>query len=257
MTKFQQKFDIIVQGPISNKNLKKFYNSIDFNIVEKIIYSDCSNSIDFSAKNLYVATHIDPGKNEGDFSKPLNIDRYLAGVSSSFSLVESEYVLIVRSDVTFSFDMLLDKLDLQKLNVVDVTTKKFWMKSRWEYHFCDWIYFGFTDKLRMMILNTDYENLPCQFDDSLFPCSPEYLLTYNYLKYNGISKENVLENINVLFSKEIKLRCSKPEYQVIPFGINITYGLKKSDLKNGNVIWWKKSAIYKGYYKIKNRLKCL
>ena len=116
MSKFQQKFDIIVQGPISNKNLKKFYCSIDFDIVEKIIYSDCNNSIEFSAKNLHVATHIDPGKNEGDFSKPLNIDRYLAGVSSSLSLVESEYVLIVRSDVTFSFDMLLDKLDLQKLD---------------------------------------------------------------------------------------------------------------------------------------------
>lgn len=257
MNKFEKKFDIIIQGPISDGVLKNFYKTIDFKIVNKVIYSDCSNSIEFTAENLFVAKHEDPGANVGNFSKPLNIDRYLAGISSSLSYVDSEYVLIVRSDVMFSFNKLLEKININKLNVVDVTTKKFWMKKKWEYHFCDWIYFGYTDKLKMMIFNTNYSNLPCEFQDSLFPCSPEYLLTYNYLKYNHILKENVLDEINVIFSKEIKLTSLKPEYVEIPFGINKTYGLKKDDIKNGNIIWWKKTTFYSGYKKIKNRLECL
>lgn len=249
-------FDVIIQGPTDNDSLEKLYNSFDFNVVNKVIYSDCSNTIHLKKDNLVLLNHVDPGENSGDYKKPLNINRFLAGVKSSLRKVSTGNVLIVRSDIDFSLQLLIAKLDYDKLNVLDVTTKKFWLKEKWKYHFCDWLYFGARSKIELMINNTDYEKLPVTFTDSLHPCSPEYLLMYNYLKNNELLNENIFDCVNVIFSESIDLKSRKKEYKDIPFGVNKVYGLKKSDVENNALSFWRKTVLYSLYLKIKAKIVC-
>ncbi|MEZ9794279.1 WavE lipopolysaccharide synthesis family protein, partial [Vibrio splendidus] len=166
------KYDLIVQGPLDNNRLNIIYSKVNFEFVGKVIYSDCTGNIDLALPNLIVINHIDPGENKPRYSKPLNIDRYLVGVRSSLNAVEQKYVLIIRSDINLSFDKITPLLNLDMLNVLDVTTKKFWLKDKWKFHFCDWLYFCEYEKIFNMINSTNYNDLPCTFLDSLFPCSP-------------------------------------------------------------------------------------
>jgi hypothetical protein len=249
-------FDVIVQGPSNDKDLNILYNSMDFSVVNQIIYSDCSNSISLKRKNLAILKHKDPGSNIGNYRKPLNINRFLEGVKNSMGFSTSRYILIIRSDIQFSLDLLLAKLDLQKLNVIDVTTKKFWLKDKWEYHFCDWLYYGEKAKIERMIFNTDYSDLPITFQDSLYPCSPEYLLMYNYFKYNKLTDCRVLDYVNVVFSSKIELKSLKKGYEIIPFGVNKVYGIKPKDIVGMDITSWKYSYFYAILLKIKAKLVC-
>ncbi|WP_394193709.1 hypothetical protein [Pseudoalteromonas atlantica] len=249
-------FDVIIQGPIDNDTLEEFYNDMDFNVIDKVIYSDCNNVITLKKEKLRVLTHIDPGQNVGDYKKPLNINRFLTGIKNSLSESSTDNVLIVRSDIKFSLELLLNNLDYNKLNVLDVTTKKFWLKPKWQYHFCDWLYFGKKSKIEMMINSTDYNMLPAVFDDSLYPCSPEYILTYNYLKSNNLLSSKILNSVHIIFSEAINLKSKKKEYNEIPFGINKVYGIEKTDIKNMGPTNWTKSIFYSILLKVKAKIIC-
>jgi len=249
-------FDIIIQGPSNDQDLELLYYSLDLSDVNQIIYSDCSKNITIKKKKLVVLNHIDPGKNIGSYRKPLNINRFLEGIKCSMNFSRSKYILIIRSDIQFSLPLLLNKLEPHKLNVLDVTTKKFWLKDKWEFHFCDWLYYGEKTKIEKMIFNTKYSNLPRTFQDSLYPCSPEYLLMHNYLEYNGILGDRVLEHVNIVFSNEIELKSIKKGYESIPFGINKVYGIKPKDTATIKISSWNKSYLYALLLKIKAKLIC-
>jgi hypothetical protein len=249
-------FDVIVQGPSNDQDLEVLYESMDFSEVNQIIYSDCSNNITLKRKKLVVLNHIDPGENIGSYRKPLNINRFLEGVKCSMNFSTSKHILIIRSDIQFSLHLLLSKLEPHKLNVLDTTTKKFWLKDKWEYHFCDWLYYGEKAKIKQMIFNTKYSNLPSTFQDSLYPCSPEYLLMYNYLKYNGLLGTRVLDHVNVVFSNQIRLKSLKKAYELIPFGINKVYGIKPKDTAAIKISLWNKSYFYATLLKIKAKFIC-
>ena len=226
-------YSVIIQGPILiNEDYIDFISSmIESSFIEKVIYSsvnkELTNSLlgKFKDNNKIIISDIlDVGINPGS-GKPLNVNRYLVGVKNSLQFVNSNKVIVIRSDIIFDVEklILIDKKKTNGLIVLDVTTKTQFFKKRWFDHFCDWLYVLDTNLAKKSFEQNNYkdysENIKKLYS-SRFPLSPE---KYIFIKFKEVYKNNIYKHLIVLNHRKINLKCLKVEYKEIPFGINKKY----------------------------------
>lgn len=231
-------FDVIVQGPLYLSAVRSMVDSSIAAGANKIIYSVCCDADLLGAREipgLTVVEHEDPGPNNVSCtSRPLNINRYIAGVISSLKEVSANNVIIVRSDIIFDVGAFLRLVsyDDSILNCLDVTSKRWWAKPRWRDHFCDWAYFMKVSIANDLFASVDYDNSDTDWSShgGAFKISPESLIAGKFFEISGSTQDNRLKTTNIVFHDDINLKCVKKAYSRIPFGINRAFGIRKFDL---------------------------
>jgi len=233
----RKRFDLIIQGPIDLGALVTMTQRAKKVGVNKVIYSACSDdayNAAMSVSGVEVLMHVDPGPNETQGGRSLNVNRYLAGIKSSLGEVVSQNVLIMRSDILFDLNFFLQSCSTKKdvLNCLDVTTKRWWAKPRWENHFCDWAYFMESNVALKVFVDMNYNDSEVDWSahGGAFKISPESLIADKFFQEVGSKSEDRLNSTNIIFTKDIKLVSCKDEYKKIPFGINRAFGVRKFDL---------------------------
>lgn len=227
--------DVIIQGPqnyLDREVYREFLKSLCAYKNIKTVYISSTYNIDLEGgfDSVQCRRYEDPGEDVGNFRKPLNLKRYVAGLSNVLTELESRTVLVIRSDVVFDISLLLKqiKLEASVMNLLDVTTKSQFIQERWVGHFSDWLYLSDVSIFRKALRDYDYQDITRNKvleNGALYPVSPEKYLHTKFLETGRVKK------INVIQSKSINLRSLKPEYNKIPFGINEKYMITKFESK--------------------------
>lgn len=255
-------YTVIIQGPPPNGSedqllkILKYYSQL-LPVVYTSVSVELANMIKENIPTVICRVIDDVGPNAGDFKKPLNINRFTCGVKSSLQEVNTEKVIVLRSDIYLDLSALIASYELseKRIGISSVTTKFFGIRQKWVNHVCDWYYIGTTMDIVKLVDCPEYPNMTKTPTSSLFPVSPEKFLWENYCrKINKFSEDRFIAMINLLkladitHPEDISLRCIKEGYETIPFGINKTEGITITQKKINH--WIYKNILFYNVYSI-------
>lgn len=190
-------------------------------------------------ENCKVIQSSDPGAvRNWKSAKPNNVNRQIISTLNGLRFVKTDYVVKIRTDFWIDIKTvarLFDKLKPSQDAVLisGITTKNPLRETNGYFHFCDWLYFGKTERV------IEFFDIPL-FDSSLyshlpFEVAPEQHLSFSWLVNKSIlsSVEDLPKlfnlrlqndvircNLVVVSHRELKIRSLKLGYCFIPFGTN-------------------------------------
>ena len=251
-----EQLTIVFQGKLHNKGAKSteelIKSYIQYYPKVNIVISTWKGEVisSYLKENCKVVFSEDPGRVvDWQSNKPNNVNRQIVSSLNGIKIVESKYVLKLRTDCSVNLD-LISKIFIKYCNndkkviISNLTSKNPRYVNKLYYHFCDWIYFGKTDEV------IKFFDIPL-FSSKLYPNSkidvaPEqhisfsWLINKNYIKvlsdiyslFTIRTQEKIISECLILTTpREIGLKSLKRSYRLMPFGKNGFISYTPIDIK--------------------------